>query len=266
MDQFTPEQWDAIVQSMGEGQARATFKKYGWAIPGEASVDPNIDAAPAMDAVGAAPAEGGPPEPPAMPQGLGVPRPGTSSLAVEGGEDDDLQNELLHHYDKVDRMRTLQFEQARQAIEKQRMGPSLSERLYALSAAFAAPQRYKGFTGMMANVMPVMAKYSGEARTAKDDRVTKLQDLASKYLEGNIEGEGDKIKTRLDIAKLRDLQRKANEPTYQLDPITGHPRAVPKRVFRPQTEAEFLSIPEGEFFQTKGMTEPVQKVSGGAGG
>ncbi len=77
------------------------------------------------------------------------------------------------------------FEQGRARLEQQRMGPSRAEQLFALSAAFAAPQRYKGFGGMMANVTPVLAEMAAVRGRADTDRAAALQKLQEQYMTGD---------------------------------------------------------------------------------
>jgi len=75
------------------------------------------------------------------------------------------------------------FEQGRASLEKERLGPSRAEQLFALAAAFSEPQRYKGFGGMMANVMPVMAQMTGATRKADQQRSEALRELERTYLD-----------------------------------------------------------------------------------
>jgi len=74
------------------------------------------------------------------------------------------------------------FEQGRAELERRRLGPSTSEQLFALAAAFSQPQQYKGFGGMMANVMPVLARMSGQTREADQERTMALRKLEQDYM------------------------------------------------------------------------------------
>ena len=50
-------------------------------------------------------------------------------------------------------------------IKQRRYGPSESEKLLAMSSAFFAPTRVRGFSGTMSNVLPVLQKFGELKRT-----------------------------------------------------------------------------------------------------
>jgi hypothetical protein len=63
------------------------------------------------------------------------------------------------------------------ALRERRTGPTASERLYALGAAFLQPTPYKGVAGMLANVSPVLAEQQKARREAEEAQ----KELALKY-------------------------------------------------------------------------------------
>lgn len=71
------------------------------------------------------------------------------------------------------------FDKIGSDIKSRRYGPSDSEKLFALSSAFFAPTKVRGFSGTMANVMPVLQKFGELRRTGEQDREEALQKLAA---------------------------------------------------------------------------------------
>jgi hypothetical protein len=63
------------------------------------------------------------------------------------------------------------------ALRERRTGPTASERLYALGAAFLQPTAYKGIAGTLANVSPVLAAQQKARREAEEAQ----KELALKY-------------------------------------------------------------------------------------
>ena len=67
-------------------------------------------------------------------------------------------------------------------IMAKRTGPSFSERMYQLSAAFAAPTATRGFSGVMGNVMPVLQKQQEAQREGEVKRQDALSALQAAQL------------------------------------------------------------------------------------
>lgn len=63
------------------------------------------------------------------------------------------------------------------ALRERQAGPSASERLFALGAAFFQPTPYRGVAGTLSNVAPVLAEQQKAARAAKEAQ----DELALKY-------------------------------------------------------------------------------------
>lgn len=113
------------------------------------------------------------------------------------------------------------FEEGRARLEQQRMGPSRAEQLFALSAAFAAPQRYKGFGGMMANVTPVLADMAAVRGRADTDRATALQKLQEQYMSGDFAARRQSAGDELKMLQVQASLEKPKARRTGFNPISG---------------------------------------------
>jgi len=84
-------------------------------------------------------------------------------------------------------------------LKAKRYGPSSSERLFALSAAFAAPTSTRGFGGVMSNVMPVFQQFEKAKREAEEARAADMQKLTM----GRMGATDEEIKNALTLQKLK---------------------------------------------------------------
>jgi hypothetical protein len=113
------------------------------------------------------------------------------------------------------------FNDLAEQLKAKRYGPSASERLFALSAAFAAPTSTRGFGGVMGNVMPVFQQFEKAKRDAEEARAADMQKLTLARM-GTTD---DAIKNALALQKL---QAAYNKPVRGVavgdrlvDPYTG---------------------------------------------
>ncbi len=131
------------------------------------------------------------------------PQPGTSPLDTLRSIDED--------YKKLAERRALLRKQnldlATQRLQAQRKGLS-SEELFALSAAFFQPTRYKGFGGMMSNVMPVLSEIGQLREQRRAKNADELARLSSEYLAGGIEDEEKTLGNRLEVGKAIATQER----------------------------------------------------------
>lgn len=97
-------------------------------------------------------------------------------------------------------------------IKQRRYGPSETEKLLALSSAFFAPTRVRGFSGTMSNVLPVLQKFGELKRTGEEERTEALQALAKQRA---ALAQGD-IKNALLLQKMQADYLKAGRPKYRL--------------------------------------------------
>lgn len=139
--------------------------------------------------------------------------------------------------------RTQYLNDLAEQLKAKRYGPTASERLFALSAAFAAPTSTRGFGGVMGNVMPVFQQFEKAKRDAEEARAADMQKLTM----GRMGATDEEIKSALALQKLQATYTKAGQPSIQLD-SSGKLREVPKRVHRPKTDAEYAAIPVGEYY------------------
>ena len=87
-------------------------------------------------------------------------------------------------------------------ITAQRAGPSFSERMFQLSAAFAAPTATRGFGGVMGNIMPVLQAQQQAQRAGEMSRQEALDKLRAAQLNQQEELLGQELETEIELAKL----------------------------------------------------------------
>jgi hypothetical protein len=102
-----------------------------------------------------------------------------------------LANEREAYYDKIAK-----------ALEEKRYGPSFSERMFQLSAAFAAPTSTRGFSGVMGNVMPVLAAQQKARREGEISRREALEQLEANRLTNKLGLARQDTQTKIALAKL----------------------------------------------------------------
>lgn len=88
------------------------------------------------------------------------------------------------------------------ALAEKRYGPSFSERMYQLSAAFAAPTATRGFSGVMGNVMPVLQKQQETQREGEIKRQDALSALQAAQLAQRAGLANQDVTTAVAMAKL----------------------------------------------------------------
>lgn len=88
------------------------------------------------------------------------------------------------------------------ALAEKRYGPSFSERMYQLSAAFAAPTATRGFSGVMGNVMPVLQKQQQAQREGEAERQEALNALQAAQLANRLGLAKQDETTALAMAKI----------------------------------------------------------------
>lgn len=81
-------------------------------------------------------------------------------------------------------------------------GPSFSERMYELSSALFAPTSTRGFSGVMGNVLPVLASQQKAQREGEIKRQDALNALTAAQLGQQEELLGQELETELELAKL----------------------------------------------------------------
>lgn len=101
------------------------------------------------------------------------------------------------------------WETAREELKQRRFGPSRTETLAALAAAFGAPTRYKGLAATFSNVAPVLGKLAADKRAGDEERRTEemrisqgLAGVEAAQAKGLYEGlsEIDKLRQKYETA------------------------------------------------------------------
>lgn len=192
---------------------RALVKGDGWLgqMPGEtrAYVAQNLAALNGRPPQSASPAQPSNPLPsPAMTDSplasLSASADPTSTSAPPQQSPLDILTGLMGQRDQLDQeraqMRQQQLDAATAALQQQRKGLTPSD-LFRLSAALAAPQRSRGFGGMMANVMPVLADVTQGHEQAGLARKNALRQLQMQYMGGTLDDKSGSLDKRLEIAR-----------------------------------------------------------------
>jgi uncharacterized small protein (DUF1192 family) len=119
-------------------------------------------------------------------------------------------------------------------IMAQRTGPSFSERMYQLSAAFASPTSTRGFGGVMGNIMPVLQEQAKARREGVNKRQDALSALQAAQLAQRVGLANQDVTTATAMAKINAAEKKSQEPklvfadgAWRLQPGTGGYPAMP---------------------------------------
>lgn len=166
-----------------------------------------------------------------------------------------LYNQIGENRKKGDALRQQQLERATQMLEQRKFGPSMAERLFQLSAAFATPTRTRGLAGMLGNISPVLAQQAGASRQGAEQKEDLLRQLRDRYALSSIESEGAGYRDQLQALKAAaSLAPKPTKPRLGLDPLG---RGVVNlddasitafgegRVAQPTSKAEYDALPPG---------------------
>lgn len=102
------------------------------------------------------------------------------------------------------------LEQGTQALMAKRQQGMQASDWFRLSAAFAAPQRLRGFAGMMDNVMPVIADMTASREEADRGRASALAALQNKYDEDSIKARTAATTARTGISEKLAAERAAD--------------------------------------------------------
>lgn len=143
------------------------------------------------------------------------------------------------------------------ALAEKRYAPSFSERMYQLSAAFASPTATRGFSGVMGNIMPVLAAQQKAQREGEISRREALEKLDADRLAQQVGLAKQGLATSLSIAKLDAMARKGLQPKYvlgpdgkwRIQPGTGNsPPVNAKGQYIVATQEEANMVPTGAEF------------------
>lgn len=137
-----------------------------------------------------------------------------------------LQKEIISSQERQRQTRAQQLQEATRLLQERRLGPSRTEQLLQLSAAFLQPRQYKGFGATLQNVLPVLAQQQATERQGKDLRAEELMKLQHAYQNAEAEGETASLKARADLLKIA---QQANKPQWArtVDPTSGEVTLTP---------------------------------------
>lgn len=148
------------------------------------------------------------------PQG-GLPEDGADVGALSAYNDPNVQkavdarNKLNNEYKKY-------YDDLTAKLTARQAGPSFSERMYQLSAAFFAPTATRGFSGVMGNVMPVLQKQQQERREGELKREDALRALTAAQLGQRAGLANQDVTTALAMANLAK-KGTGSQVTYATD-------------------------------------------------
>ena len=151
---------------------------------------------------------------------------GDAEVKAAMAEEKKLAGEREAYYDKIAK-----------ALEEKRYGPSFSERMFQLSAAFAAPTSTRGFSGVMGNIMPVLAAQQKAQREGEISRREALEQLDKDRFAQRLGLAKQDVTTALAMAKLEAMANKTPtmksviiENSKAYDPISGESIVQPNDV------------------------------------
>lgn len=192
---MTRDEWNDLVSKLGIEEATNLARTFGTVIEGQEL--PAVTESPASANMG-----GALPGSNMMDTGTGM--TGGLPAAQAPAAPDTLQSLslLLQQLpEKRAALRQQQLQESRDYINQMYKGPSVSDRLWALSQAFLAPRPYGGFAGTMYNLTHSFGDMAEKRRTAEQQRADALFKLQQQYRAGSLEDEGTALELRYKIAK-----------------------------------------------------------------
>lgn len=180
--------------------------------------------------------------PTAMSRAMTAPQQGAPSLAVQpatpaapplgglGGlaaqpAAPSLATEAQNFAADAEKLYADRFGKERERIQTMYGGPSTAQTLFALSEALLAPRRMSGFAGTMHNVSQALGGIEKQRVSASQKRAEALAALGGAYADKTMDARATGLKTRVDLSKIeqqqREDERKAGEPKYDINPLTG---------------------------------------------
>jgi hypothetical protein len=143
------------------------------------------------------------------------------------------RNKLAEDYKKY-------YDDLTAKIMAQRTGPSFSERMYQLSAAFASPTSTRGFGGVMGNIMPVLQEQAKAQREGMNKRQDALSALKAAQLGQRAGLANQDVTTALAMAKL-------NQPKPPVGVDVGG--VLRDRSTNQVIGGEFNRVPKPEYYK-----------------
>lgn len=153
--------------------------------------------------------------------------------------------------------RRQRFERAAAELEQRKYGPSRAEQLLALSAAFAAPRRYKGFGATLENILPVLGQTAAARRQGDQTRADAMLELEQRYAQAGMDSEANALKGREGMLRTLAALAKEKKRRTGFDPVSGDLKDMDTGELispsgtrtsglpRPASEEEYNALPSG---------------------
>lgn len=156
---------------------------------------------------------------------------------------------------QAEQSRAQRFRQAQEKIRAARLGPSVAEQMFGLSAAFLAPKPYRGVAGTMANLVPTLGAMAGARGDAESKRAEMLAKLEADYAAGretlDLEAVERERKGLADLMRVYGPLSKTPRARTQISPVDG-------RVYDLDTGEEVVplsSVPQGAIDQLRAYVQ-----------
>jgi hypothetical protein len=139
----------------------------------------------------------------------------------------------------------------RDALRNRRVGPSDSEKWFAIAAALGKPTRTGAFGESLGNLNEALLEQNAARRKEREAQEALLEKYGLqigneqlRMLTSAANQAGQVYRTE---AAAVAAARKAAKPTYTYDTL-GNLREVPKEIAKPQTKQEYEALPVGTYY------------------
>jgi len=144
---------------------------------------------------------------------------------------------------EYEQSRAERLRMAEEAIRAARYGePSRAEQMFALARAFSSPKQFRGLTGTLNNVVPVLGGIAQARRSAEDQRTQALAKLNVGYADEAATGKIDALEAErkglADLMRVYGPLAKPQKRRTALSPLSGRPVDL-------DTGAEIVPPPTG---------------------
>jgi hypothetical protein len=149
-------------------------------------------------------------------------------------------SDAMTRIDKLAREQQARYDAQAKALKEKRYGPSFSERMFQLSAAFATPTKRRGLGAVLSNVAPVLAAQERVKREGEISRQEALEKL-----------EADQLAQQMALAKQGLSTSIAMEKLKQPKPVVGVDvgGVLRDRSTNRVIGAEFNRVPKPEYYK-----------------
>jgi hypothetical protein len=149
-------------------------------------------------------------------------------------------SDAMTRIDKLAREQQARYDAQAKALKEKRYGPSFSERMFQLSAAFATPTKRRGLGAVLGNVAPVLAAQERVKREGEISRQEALEKL-----------EADQLAQQMGLAKQGLSTSIAMEKLKQPKPVVGVDvgGVLRDRATNRVIGAEFNRVPKPEYYK-----------------